>query len=505
MGKEFFSVLDILIFFVFLFLLLVVNFLDRQHNNGSIRYFAWGHKRKMKFSIYVFTFFSIFVTGYVFFSLLEKPYIEGLWGIIKFFLYFLCLLFIALTYIVPLKTPFKNFHYPVLSLYEWFDRKYNRKIPKIRFIMGGAEIISRVGFLIVQFYIIGRTLSFFFNLSGDQELAIITIFAFIVILYSTFGGFKGLSFYDLWLFLFFWGAIFIVGWNILRFSSKNLINNFDIVKTHLKINFKNGLSDFNVALFSINELINYVFPRFYSSWYQRIILEKEDNDKISEENIKNTKNVFIVATCFVFMFFSLLVIISLTIYSQNQNLSKEEIFTYFISFCPNGVKGLICGGIIMLCLNICEAEINALSIVFENDIAPVIFIRKIEKHSVTSNYENTITYEHKVSKLYGARWKNIFSIFIGTIFFTGTIYFFKKKLFLEVILIFNLFYFAIVPAPMFLTILGYKMKIKSMILGMVCGVAVGFILSFLLPKETIFIFSLLANFLGIYFGEKFFK
>ena len=173
---------------------------------------------------------------------------------------------------------------------------------------------------------------------------------------------------------------------------------------------------------------------------------------------------------------------------------------------PKGIKGIICGGIVMLCITVSETEINSLSTIFENDIVPVIFNKAIKKQKIFSRYEHTNIQEHKVLKLYGAHWKNILSGFIGIICLTFTIsIFFKRTALLNIILTFNNFYFAINAAPMFLTILGYKMKIKSMILGMVCGVAVGFILSFLLPKETIFIFSLLANFLGIYFGEKFFK
>lgn len=133
-------------------------------------------------------------------------------------------------------------------------------------------------------------------------------------------------------------------------------------------------------------------------------------------------------------------------------------------------------------------------------------IKQSKKQKIFSRYEHTAIQEHKVSKLYGAHWKNILSGFIGIICLTFTInFFFKRTALLNIVLTFNNFYFAINSAPMLLTILGYKMKVKSMILGIICGVVVSFILSFLLPKETIFIFSLLANFIGIYFGEKFFK
>ena len=299
MQKEFFSILDISIFFIFLFLLVVLEVYERQNTNGSIRYFIWGSKRNVKFYIRVLLFFSFCCSGSLFFICLEQAYAQGVWGIINFSLIPLLGLFISASFFVKsLKVLSDDFSYPVLTIYEWFNRKYNLKIPEITALMGISEILSRLGILIAQFYVVGRIFSFIFNLSQNQEFLFIIFFIFIAVIYSSLGGFRTLSKYDLVLFCFWGVAIFITGLNIFT-SVENSTNNLNIIKAHPKMNFKSVFLDDKI----IAALINSSVPRVFNSFYQKIIFTKEDCNKISDKTIKASRNAFFFCyySCFYFI------------------------------------------------------------------------------------------------------------------------------------------------------------------------------------------------------------
>lgn len=276
-------------------------------------------------------------------------------------------------FVKSLKVLSDDSSYPVLTIYEWFNRKYNLKIPKITALMGISEILSRLGILISQFYVVGRIFIFIFDLSQNQEYLFIILFIFIVVIFSSLGGFRTLSKYDLILFCFFVVAILITGFNIFT-SMENSTNNLNIIKAHSKIDFQSCFSDYKI----IAALFNSSFPRVFNSFYQKIVLTKEDCNKISDNTIKTSRDAFFVAIILVFILSLFISCVSLAIYSQNQNLTKNEIFSFFMYHAPEGIKGIICGGIIMLCITVSETEINSLSTIIENDIAPVIFNKAIK-------------------------------------------------------------------------------------------------------------------------------
>lgn len=320
-----------------------------------------------------------------------------------------------------------------VSLAEVMGRLYGKYV---RVITSFACIVVAIGAIALQLKVISSLFNYFFNLSSVYALL---ISSFVIIIYSTFGGIRSVTFTDIIQFLTFGAFV-----PIFALFVWNALGDHEMIIRNLAAS----------PIFDYRELVNYHNPKFlpylmifiYSllftsldpSLFQRALLAKDQ---------KQIRQSFIIASLVGGFVLFVSCSIGAIIYGYNPDLNPDNLLMYIIDhYSYNGLKGFVLVGILAITMSTADSWINISSVTFANDFCKPLNIKS------------------RVDSLFLSRY---FSVFIGS--FSVVLAITADNL-LELLLLIGNFFCPIVGPILLLGIFGMRGSEKAALSAIFAGV-----------------------------------
>lgn len=359
---------------------------------------------------------------------LSESYTEGLYFILSSFAALAAFLIVGYVYAPRMKEFLGD-----LTIAESMGKLYGKEVRTITSIFGFVLIASLVS---MQFKISSILLS---HLLGTSGVYTTVVSAFIVILYSSFGGIKSVTFTDIVQFFTFGTIVPVIA--LIVWSG---IDDVDIVLDTLQ----------NNSLFDMGILFDYSTPRFWSfltlmllflipgfdpSIFQRISMSSDP---------KQLRKVFTYAAIVVMVVQLLISWISILILSKNSGLNSENLFGYILdNYSYPGLKALFVIGVMTMVMSTADSSLNSGAVMFSHDIALGMNFIKPKYELIVSRLASIVL--GLLALLMAIKFDNLFDLFI-----------FGYS-----------FYMPVVTVPFTLAVLGFRSSNKTALIAMISGFA----------------------------------
>ncbi|MEL6606791.1 MAG: sodium:solute symporter family protein [Bacteroidota bacterium] len=345
--------LDIAIFVIFLFVTLAVG-LGYGRQTKTIQDYALGGKN-FATPILTATIVATWTSGWVLALILEKVYTEGLYFIIAITGDALALLFIG-RFLASRVGEFLN----NVSVAETMGKLYGKRV---RIITAIAGISKAIGIVAVQFKVSAKVMGLLFGLQGTQAAFLA---AAIVILYSTFGGIRAVTFTDAFQFITF--GIFIpilalVVWN----SVKDSISFMDLLITDPSFSFTALIRTPTRWGACLSLMLFFTVSGMGPALFQRISMAR---------NVKQAKQAFTNAFILYMGIILFMVWLAVLVRASSPNVEPSLLLNYVINrYAYVGLKGGVTVGIMAMVMSTADSYINTASVLFTHDIIGVLRIK----------------------------------------------------------------------------------------------------------------------------------
>lgn len=301
---------------------------------------------------------------------------------------------------------------------------------KVRIIVALAGTIGAAGAIAVQFKVFGNILSYFLYFSPLEG---VLLSAFIVTIYSAFGGIRAVTFTDLLQTVTFGVAVPIISimiWNHAYYEDISIMEALSNKKFDVARIFEIS----NVELLSMLALFLYFsVPGMQPDIFQRVSMGRDT---------KQAKKAFIGAAFLITLILFSVQWVPFLIFSIDSNLEAKDLLGYIVdNYSYTGFKGVLIIGIIALAMSTADSILNSSAVLFGHDICRPLNLKP-------------------KSELFISK---IFSIIIGII---GVVLALYTQNILQIILDTSSFYMPIVTVPMMLTILGFRTSTRVILAGM---------------------------------------
>ncbi len=393
----------------------------------NIREYAIGN-RDFSTGTIVATLVATWISGSMFFSDISQVYSNGLFYIIPVMLGGVIEGLLICYFISPRMGEFLG----MLSVADAMGSLYGQKA---RFITSLSSTIYSIGRVAAQFKVSATILSIFFGVSSFYATLASAV---VVILYSTFGGIRAVTFTDVIQFFTFGTIIPIITliiWG--TFSDPHIVfntisnNNIFDYQQLFNIDHPKFWGGFSICLY-------FLFPSIGPAIFQRISMAK-DTTQVSNSYLIAT--LVYLSICIMFAWIGILLL------SNNPNVEPGNLFAYMINnYTYVGFKGLIAIGIMTMVMSTADSHINAASINFSYDLRQSLGIKWHARYDLPFSY--------------------ICSLIIGLLAFALA---FHTKNLLDLLFIVASFYEPIVSVPLLFAIFGFRTSVKSVLIGMIGG------------------------------------
>ncbi|AZL16164.1 sodium:solute symporter family protein [Rickettsiales endosymbiont of Stachyamoeba lipophora] len=305
--------------------------------------------------------------------------------------------------------------------------------PQARVIGGICVALHSIGMVAAQVGAIGYVCHEFFDLS---PMIGILIGAGIVVIYSSFGGIKAVTYTDIIQFAFFMVAIPLIA-NIMLIKAGGYSGLLEKVPAeHLKIFPNYGSVSEYLFLF-----LFFAIPFFDSCLIQRVLMAKDKEQVVT--SFKSTALVMI-------LFYVLCGLIALSVRTINADLNPNNVLYYTINnYLPMGIKGLGIAGLLAVVMSTADSYLNTSSIAIIHDV-----VNPLRKSSLTSRQELLVT--------------KFTAILIGSGAILVAISF---KSILQIIIKAWIIWAPIMVVPLYATFLGIKSNSNIFKLSAIAGIA----------------------------------
>lgn len=421
---------DTIIFTGFLAINLIVG-LFYSRNVKSTSEYAIG-KRDFSTSTLTTTIIATAIGAGIFSITLAESYRQGLYFIIPVIFGESCAIAFTGYFIAPRMVEF----YGTLSVAEAMNKLYGRSIRIITAISG---ITLCIGAVALQFKVAGVLIELIFGVSSIYAIAISTA---IVILYSSCGGIKAVTFTDLLQFLTFSMVLPLVCVIIWNHYDNSTFNMFVSLKDNALFDFEEVFSLNNPrSISSLSLLMVLCIPSLGPCYFQRLSMSK---------GVMQAKSSFIVAGLIIMIITALISYIGVLILSTNPNLNPDYLLPYMLeTYTFPGFKGLIAICIVAIIMSTADSFINSASILLSHDIIVPLNIPYI------SSPKKELLLLRIVTVLLG-----LSSFAIAN--YTSSILNLFVKCFS--------FYAPIVSTPLLLAIFGFRSNAKVVWIGIISGI-----------------------------------
>lgn len=414
--------IDIAIFVVFLIVTLVVG-LSHGRQAKTIRDYALGGKNFSTATL-IATILATYFGGGSFYYGLANTYSQGLSFYISLLGAPLCLLLTGQVLAVRMGNFLNN-----LSVAEAMGEMYGKKIRSISAISG---IAGQIGYVAIQFQVIARVLSLFF---GKEDESLTVLASAIVILYSTMGGIRAVTFTDVIQFFTFGTFLPMLALIVWR----NFQDPYQIAVTlaqNPKFHFKEVVGWNTSFASAIALMLFYIMQGITPPIFQRISMAR---------NSKQAQKAFTYSAFIAFLIISCIAWVGVLLLADNPNLEPGKLVNYLIEkYTYVGFKGLLAIGLVALAMSTADSYINSCAVLFANDLAVPLG---------WGNSQSTII-------------TRLSAFVVGTLALLLTLY---EKNLLSLLLLTSSFYLPIVGMPLLLAVLGFRSSKRAVLIGMAAG------------------------------------
>jgi len=419
--------IDIIIVACFLVLNLIIGI---YHGRGisTLKYYAIGD-RNFSTATIAATIVATWIAGSSFSITTSETYNRGLYFVIPGFGDVISFFIIAYFY-APRLLEFLG----TLSVAEAMGQLYGKHV---RFITAISGIIPAIGNVAMQFTLLAALLSYSFGLSGIYASIVSSV---IVIIYSSFGGIKSVTFTDVIQFSTFGIVLPIVAFVIWNSLSGTEISFHSLTQDPLFNCAK--VFDYHDPAF-LNTLFLFLFfmiPALDPAIFQRISMAK---------NTRQVSKSFIIAGIIIIFcdpvlntFIGVLLKISSTVDLNSTNVLGYILDTYICT----GFKGIFIIGIMSMIMSTADSYVNSSAILLAHDVCKSLSIKLTEPKELLV--------------------VRVCALLIGMIALLISLFF---KNLLNLVLAAYGFYMPIVSVPLILAIFGFRSTSKAVLLGMGAG------------------------------------
>ena len=371
------------------------------------------------------TIIATWISGSYFTVCLSQAYSDGIWFIPAAVGNIFSTLMIGYIFAPRMKEFFGS-----LSVAETMGNLFGKHV---RLVSAIAAIAQAIAMTALQIKVFASVFTYFF---GFSSLYATCTSSFVVILYSTLGGIKAVTFTDKIQFLTF--GIFIP---LFFFFVIKIFGDFEAISTAMHTN----------PLLDYSQLINWDDPKFVPSFitflwftipglnsatFQRILMAK---------NTQQVSRSFTIATIGSGIIALLVCAIGIIILSVNPNLGSTNIVMYVLDhYSFDGLRGITIIGIVAMVMSTADSWINVGSVLFAHDLCKPLGIKF-------------------KSELFLSR---VFALTVG--FGALLLVLFNESVFQLFTLQAN-FYTPIITAPLILAIFGFRSSGKSVLIAMGSG------------------------------------
>ena len=434
----------------FLILTLIIG-LGHGQKVKTIKDYALGG-RNFSTAALVATIVATWASGSGFFATLSRTYSDGFLPVFASFGIGLSFLILS-SVLIPRMGEFLG----KTSIAEAMGDLYGQKV---RIITAIAGSIGSAGLIAVQFRIFGNIFAYFVNM--PSYISIIGA-GVIATTYSAFGGIRAVTFTDVLQFFAFGIIIPFIGffvWNEFYYQG------FTVVQAASNPRFN------PVSLFNYNnpKLLGMIFmfayfaiPSISPPAFQRIAIGKD---------IDQIKKAFFIAGIFLILIQIITAWIPFLIYTMNPFIQEGHLLGYIVdNYSYSGLKGMIVVTIIALAMSTADSRINAVTVLFTNDICKVL--SKKLKHEIF------------ISRL--------FALILGA---GSLVLALIETDILDIILLAHSFYYPLITPIFLLTIFGFRTSSKSVLIALIAA-SVATILWKILPITFV---NVSQKLVGIFFS-----
>lgn len=400
--------------------------LYHARNVKTIEDYALGG-RNFSTSALVSTIIATWIGGDYLFITVSEVYKTGIHYAIGCLGMVVCLLLNAYVFIPKMKDFLGN-----LSVAEAMGNLYGKEARIISAISG---TFASAGFIAVQFKVFGEILKTFVGLSGNLP---IVISAIIVIIYSTFGGIRSVTFTDVIQFFTFGVLIPVLGFIV--WNDFNKIPDVSMAKA------------LSTPIFDYENFLGFSNPKFWSLLLLLVLFSLPDlNPTIFQRvamgrNIRQVKKAFSISAILLMFILLGMAWIGFLLYHINPNLDPNSLVQYIINeYSHPWLRSFILIGVIAMCMSSADSNINSSSVLITHDfLGPLNIKFGIPELSVS----------------------RVISIMLGicSIFFALLDYDLLPLVFMT-----QSFYIPIIDVPLMLAIIGFRTTKKSVFIGMFAG------------------------------------
>jgi Na+/proline symporter/signal transduction histidine kinase len=439
--------IDIAIFIGFLAVNLFVG-LSYGRGVKTIKDYALGG-RNFSTAALVSTIVATAISGSGFFTVLSNTYSDGFYYLIPNLTMAFSLIITAY-FLVPRMGEFLG----SISVADAMGGIYGKEVKLITAVFG---ILWTIGGIAVQFKVFGNVFNYFLGIDPTYSVFIASS---IVILYSSFGGIRAVTYTDIVQFATFGFAIPLIGimiWN--HVYDLNLP--FTATLQTAQFDYKEIFSFDNPKFWEMIPLFLYfTIPTTDPACFQRIAMGS---------NLNQVKRAWVIAAILIVLMKLVTGWIPFLVKVINPNLPVGQIINYVTdTYAFTGLKGLMIIGIAAMAMSTADSRINAAAVLFANDICKTLNIKI-----------NELILSKLFSLLLG-----IFAIYLAL----------TKADLLSMVMTSASLYMSTITVPLLLTIFGFRSGKKTVLISIVAGFSVVIILNiFRVKTDAIIMYSMLAN------------
>ncbi|MBN8828387.1 MAG: alkaline phosphatase [Sphingobacteriia bacterium] len=309
--------------------------------------------------------------------------------------------------------------------------------PLVRLITAISAIIPAIGNVAIQFSILTVLLNYLLGISSSYAMIISSL---IIIIYSTFGGIKAVTFTDMIQFFTFGVVIPMTAYLIWKSFS-----NFEAIET---VFTQNPLFDYKQVFDHNNpKFLNTIFlflffliPGLDPAIFQRISMAKN--------TIQVTKSFSISGIIITFWMYGILYLVGVLLLANGvEDLNPDNVVKHILdNYVHTGLKGIFVVGIMAMVMSTADSYINCSAVLFANDILKALGIKLEEKRELL--------------------FVRISALIIGVGALLISLF---SKGILDMILGTYSFFMPIVSVPLILAIFGFRSSKTSVLIGMAAG------------------------------------
>lgn len=334
-----------------------------------------------------------------------------------------------------------------LSVAEAMGRAYGKSARVISAISG---ILYCTGCVALQFKVSASIMQLFFGISSFYAIA---LSAGIIILYSSFGGIKAVTFTDILQFCAFGTILPLICISIWKVMPADITYMFHALSQNPLFDYKEVFDTGNKRLISsVFLFLTLVTPSLGPPFFQRISMSS---------GVVQAKKSFIISAIIIFGITLLICWTGVLLFLDNPNLDPNHLLSHILNtYTYSGFKGMAAICIMAMIMSTADSYINSATVLLTHDIIEVFNFK--QPPQCLSEEVLKSPAEFKTGLL-------LLRIVAFAISIVALVLAYQTKSLFDLLMKTYSFYLPVVTTPLMLYILGFRIRPRIILTGMAGG------------------------------------